>query len=344
MSTDEFRKVVDKVLPAKDTYSGKAEETMNLQNISGRWTYYFQKNILESAFFESNIYVNYSDSDKEKKPSAKEIFIQRYQNSFRLLDDLIQKYGEPTSQRSDDTTGIIFQPYTYDLIILAVEWKTDEYTIRFNSYYDGIEPSYRYTNNRYQNNVANATFENYAFVVNLSFDGKENESKMHFQLGETAQEMEKRSPKNFKNGTSFFGYYSMGDTWKNLDGNWDFCFQNGKLVNTGFNYNYFEHPKEKPMTKKTYEDLMNSFRSVQKDLESTFGKPILSFSEIPDYKKIEEHKVIGLDFLQYEWKTKNQYIRLSLRYHYGGKGEYYSSMYFDVKITDLEGNYSYCER
>lgn len=339
MSTNEFREVVHKVLPAEDSYSGKAKESMTLQNISGEWSYFFQKNILESALFESKIYVDYYDSDKEKKPSAKEIFIQRYQNTFLLLTDLIKKYGKPTSQRSDDTTGIIFQPYAYDLIILAAEWKTDEYTIRFNSYYDGIEP-----NNRYQNNVSGATIENYAFVVNLSVEGKENEYKMHFRLGETAQEMEKRSPENFKNGTSFFGNYSREDKWNELEGNWEFCFKGGKLANAGFNYNYFEDPKEKPMTKKTYDNLISGFRSVQKDLENTFGKPISGSDAIPDYKKIEEHKVSGVDFLKYKWETKNQLIHLSLRYHYGGKGEFYSSMYFDVKITDLEGNYSYCDR
>ncbi len=338
MSTDEFRKVVPSVIPADNFYNGGGSEKMIYENIEGYWKYEFTKDILVSSFFESFEHVDFREVNEGFSFSVKEKFNSFYKNCDRILFDLTKKYGEPTSIRKDDTTGIRFNLSTENHLLISAEWKFEEFSIRFNSRYDGRTP-----NDRYQNNI-NAAPEDYGFVVNIEFKGRESESKMHFRLGETAQEMEKRNSKIFKNGTKFFGSYSLEETWNGLEGTRHFCFQNGKLSNLDFNYNYFEHPKEDELTKKRYDDLMSDFRDIKKDLESTFGIPQSGKDEIPDFKKIEERKIIGVDFLKYDWKTKDRMIELSLRYHYGGKGDNHSSLFFDVKITDLDGNYSYCDR
>jgi hypothetical protein len=338
ISTDDFRNLVPKVIPVSDAFSGKATEYYVYKETEGHWDYYYNQNILESAFFESYQYIDYYDRNEGKSISAQTKFKQFQKNTSAIFADLTLKYGEPTITKKDDTTNFLLNAASTDFVILTAEWKTDDYTVQFNSYYDGVNP-----NGRYQNNI-NAPVERYSLVMNIIFKGKETESKMHFRLGETAQEMEKRNALVFKNGTGFYGYYSLENNWKGLEGSWEFCFNGGKLKNAGFNYNYFERPKENPLTEKKYDSLISNFRGIKKELETNYGKPVSGLDEIPDYKKIEVHKVTGLDFLQYEWRTKKQVIQLSLRYHYGGKGEFYSSMYFDVKITDLEGNYSYCDR
>lgn len=338
MSTDEFRKVVSKVIPASDDFNGTGSEKMVYENIDGFWKYEFSKNILISALFDSFEHIDFSDLNENKSIATKHKFVAFYKNSSAILKILIDKYGEPTSLQFDDTNGIVFNRSTSDISFFIAKWETEELSIRFNAIYDGRSP-----NDPYRNQI-NAATESYGFVAQIQFVGEEETKKMHFRLGETAQEMEKINSKIFKNGTGFFGHYSIDHNWKTLLGKWDFCFKNGKLSNAGFNYNYFEHSNEDPLTKKKYDLLISNFRAIKTDLETSFGKPKSGKDEIPDYKKIEEHKISGVDFLQYEWKTKNQLIRLSLRYHYGGKGEFHSSMYFDVKITDLDGKYSYCDR
>lgn len=337
MSTDEFRNLIPKLIPASDAFSGKANEYFVYKETEGHWDYYFKQNILESAFFESYKYLDYSDRNEGKSNSAQIKFKQFQKNTSAIFADLTLKYGEPTITKNDDTTNFVLNAASTDFVILTAEWKTDDYTVQFSSYYDGVNP-----NGRYQNNI-NASVERYALVMNIILKGKEVETKMHFRLGETAQEMEKRNSAIFKNGTGFFGSYSLEEKWSELEGQWVFCFKKGKLLNCGFDYNYFEDAKEDPLNEKKYETLISNFRAIKKDLESTYGKPNAELDEIPDFKKIEEHNVKGVDFLAYSWKTKNQKILLTLRYHYGGKGEFRSSMYFDVKITDLDGNYSYCD-
>lgn len=338
MSTDEFRKLVPSVIPANDDFNGTGGESILFENIEGFWKYEFSKNILISALFDSFDHADYWDQNENKSIATKNKFVTFYKNSSAILKSLIDNYGEPTSLETYDTTKIFFNRATSNISFFIAKWETEELSIRFNAIYDGQSP-----NNPYQNNI-NAAPESYGFVAQIQFVGDEEAKKMHFRLGETAQEMEKRNSKIFKNGTGFFGSYSLEEKWNELEGQWVYCFQNGKLSNAGFDYNYFEDKKNDVLTKKRYEELIANFRSIKKDLEKTFGKPKSGKDEIPDFKKIEEHKITGVDFLQYEWKTKNQKIELSLRYHYGGKGDRHSSMYFDVKITDLEGNYSYCDR
>jgi len=338
INTDEFRNLIPKVIPASDAFSGNAVETKNYLEIAGQWTYYFKQNILESSFFESHQYIDYTDVNEGKSISTKNKFKLFQKNTNAILADLIHKYGDPTVMRNDDTTHLVFNYNTNDFNILTAEWTTDNYTIQLVSMYDGYDPNLRYGNN------INAPVSIYGFLLNLVIKGKETETKMHFRLGETAQEMEKRNANLFKNGTGFYGYYSLEKSWKGLEGSWEFCFKGGKLKNAGFNYNYFERPRENPLTEKKYDSLISNFRGIIKELESIYGKPKSAKNEIPNFKKIVEHKVSGVDFLKYEWKTKKQVILLSLRYHYGGKGEFHSSMFFDLKIIDPNGDYSYCDK
>lgn len=336
MSSNQFRILLPTILPDKDKFNGKVSEKMNYEGIDGTWTYYFIDNMLMHADYRFNQILNYSDY-KENKSKIKKDFTKFYKNSQSAYQKLITLYGKPESEKLNDSTKLLLNGEDFSVDFINSTWRINDLTIHLISHYEGrrkVDPS--------QNNI-NANHEPDGFEFTIRMQGIENTSQFHFQLGETAQNMEQRKPELFENGTGLTGSFAKKEKLGNIDGTWSFCFKNSKLKNANYDYYFRENGQNnKPLTEKSYSKLMNDYRSVKTALEVKFGKPTSGYDSIPNFSILEQKKVVGEDFMNYEWKFPSKIISLELRHHYGGKGFYENSFFFDVNITDVEKKYKNC--
>lgn len=337
MEADEFRNTVPMVLPYDNSYSGKGFEKKSYHSIEGGWNYEFAKNILVRAVFNWYRMLDYDDLNEGKSYTAMVEFKKFHTSSTAILKMLTEKYGEPKGLTIADTanTKINYDSYTNDFI--TAYWDNYGVTINFRAWYDGRERPDP------MQNIINGPGEMYAFRTTIEVMGVEEKQNLHFRLGETAQEMEKRDATIFKNGTGLYGNFTMEENFHGMEGTWNFCFKNNLLQNAGFTYYFSDWGGEKlEFNEKNYSVMMENIRKTKKDFVLKFGEATTGYDSIPAFKELEK-RIQNNDFLNYEWKLDDRIIRMELDYFYGGKGEYHQSVSFNIYIMGLDGKYSYCD-
>jgi hypothetical protein len=327
-----YQNAIDE-LPAVHIDIEKLNPGMSSQEFRSR----FPDILLVESNFNSFEHINpYNMKDVEDKSEIISAFKNYYEGGTEILKQLTKYYGSPSSHTLKDSVGFRIAPETPKITFIDAKWELKTLTIHLTSKYNGkneISPSA---------NMINAAEEPQGFEIKIELKGTEKTKIFDFfQMGETAQEMEKRNPAIFKDGTGYFGSHSVYSRINGLDGNWEFCFKNGELKNAQYYYSFYENSDDK-LTKNDYENLNLKIHKTKDQLEEKFGMATSGFDSIPQFNTLNDKNVNGSALLNYEWKLPEKTIRMNYGYQYGGKGMYYQSLSFHIQITDTSGQYDYC--